>query len=336
MNRFWKWVGLVAVSWLTVSPGGSDSTDVMHLSDEPGNWFRSERTGTSVTIVDPGDRVDFVIGNCCTNTRHTVTLLIKPPESRITMDQDHPQNGQLSVEFDVPGVYLFACKVHPYMTGVVAVRNAHGEIPPVSASALPFLHHLGLDSLSALAVLSVMPTIAPTDEAKAAKWDLRDASAEHRPAVPGIGEIWIDTQFERVPGQTDEHGVPKPGTITVLDAATFRVEREINGLGAGGRWNNPHNMWADFTLSTIYNSNWFGKWINKIDRASGTIRDTITVGEAPTHIITIPTRDSPQRGWLVIPLSAENNMVKVADIGERLRIMDSEPTGENRNHPHGH
>ncbi|GBC92162.1 hypothetical protein HRbin15_00626 [bacterium HR15] len=308
----------------------------MHLTDEPGNWFRSERTGAPVTIVDPGDRVDFVISNCCTNTRHTVTLLIKPPDSRVAMDQDHPQNGQLSVEFDVPGVYVFVCKVHPYMTGVVAVRNAQGEIPPVSADALPFLRHLGLDSLSALAVLSVLTTVAPTDEAKAAKWDLRDASAEHRPAVPGIGEVWINTQFERVPGQTDERGVPKPGTITVLDAATFRVEREINGLSAGGRWNNPHNMWADFTLSTIYNSNWFGKWINKIDRASGAILDSITVGEAPTHIITIPTRDSPQRGWLVVPLSAENNLVKVADVGERLHIMESDPSGEGRNHPHGH
>ncbi len=331
-----KLAGLAALLWLTASPGWSDSADVMHLTDEPGNWFRSERTGTPVTIVNPGDRVDFVISNCCTNTRHTVTLLIKPPNSRVAMDQDQPQNGQLSVEFDVPGVYVFVCKVHPYMTGVVAVRDAQGNIPPVSAQALPFLSHLGLESLSALEVLAVLTTVAPTDEAKAAKWEIRDASAERRPTTPGVGEVWVNTQFERVPNQTDERGVPKPGTITVVDAATFRVEREIDGRRAGGRWNNPHNMWADFTLSTIYNSNWFGKWINKIDRATGTILESITVGEAPTHIITIPTRGSSQRGWLVIPLSAENNMVKVADSGTRLRIMDSDPTGAGRNHPHGH
>ena len=49
------------------------------------------------------------------------------------MDQDSSQHGTLSTTFDLPGVYLFVCKVHPYMTGVVAVREAQGSIPPVTA-----------------------------------------------------------------------------------------------------------------------------------------------------------------------------------------------------------
>jgi DNA-binding beta-propeller fold protein YncE len=66
-------------------------------------------------------------------------------------------------------------------------------------------------------------------------------------------------------------------------------------------------MRANFRLDTVYNSNWFGKWINKIDRASGKILQSITVGEAPTHIVTIPTpgnefgvltfRSAPTRIW---------------------------------------
>ena len=91
----------------------------------------------------------------------------------------------------------------------------------------------------------------------------------------------MNTQFERVTGQVDEGGVSKPGTIIVVNAATFTVEREINGLTAGGLWNNPHNMWANFELDTIYNGNWFGKWINKIDRETGQIADSITVGAGP-------------------------------------------------------
>ena len=88
------------------------------------------------------------------------------------MDQDSSQHGTLSTTFDLPGVYLFVCKVHPYMTGVVAVREAQGSIPPVTAGQLPFLRHLGVPSLPAQAVLDVITTIAPDDGEKRAKWDI--------------------------------------------------------------------------------------------------------------------------------------------------------------------
>ena len=314
----------------------ADSADTMFLSDEPGNWFRSQNTGTPVSIINSGERVDFVIGNCCTDTRHTVTLLIKPVGSQTQIDQDSSQNGSLSATFDVPGVYVLVCKVHPYMTGVVAVRNASGAIPDVTAASLPFIGHLGAQSLPAATVLSVMTTVAATDADKTAKWDILTAAQQVLPTTPGVGQVWINTQFERVPGQEGEHGGAKPGTITVMEASNWAISREINGLAAGGLWNNPHNLWANDRLDVIYNANWFGKWVNKIDRATGQILDTITVGEAPTHIITIPSDCFGQQGLLTIPLSAGNNMVKVEDRPEGLHIVDSEPTGEGRNHPHGH
>jgi plastocyanin len=314
----------------------ADSADQMNLSDDPGNWFQSEANGTPVTIIDPGDRVDFHINNCCTSTRHTVTLLVKPVGSSISLDQDKSQMGSLSLEFDVPGVYVLVCKIHPYMTAVVAVRDQQGNIPNVTAAQLPFIGHLGVSSLPAGDVLAVMTTIAPTDQEKLAKWDIFNVNDEFRPATPGVGEVWIDTQFERVPGQRDESDVQKPGTITVVDANTFTVEREINGLDADGMWNNPHNMWANFTLDAVYNSNWFGKWINKIDRESGEIIESITVGEAPTHIITIPTPGSDRFGALTVPLSAEKTMAVVEDGGDGLNIIDEEETGTGENNPHGH
>lgn len=309
--------------------------DTMYLTDEPGNWFRSEASGTPVSVINAGERVDFIIGNCCTDTRHTATLLIKPTGSAVNLDQDQPRRGSLSLEFDVPGVYVLVCKVHPYMTAVVAVRDAQGNIPDVQAGSLPFIGHLGAGSLPAATVLSVLTTVAPTDADKLAKWDILGPSARVVPPVPGVGEVWINTQFERVPGQVSEHDAEKPGTITILDAATFTVEREVNGLAAGGMWNNPHNMWSNTRLDVVYNANWFGRWINKVDRAGGAILDSIAVGEAPTHIISTPAsaRGDP---ILTIPLSAENNMVKVRDGADGLRITDSDPTGQGRNHPHGH
>ena len=323
---------------LVLSPSAAvaDAQDTMHLTDEPGNWYRSDATGTPLSVIDIGGRIDFKINNCCTNTRHTVTLLVKPVASTITMDQGQSQHGTLSLEFDVPGVYVLVCKIHPYMTAVVAVKDKEGNIPDVTAGSLPFIGHLGLDSLPALDVLSVVTTVAATDKDKQAKWDIFGPDDQVIPSTPGIGEVWVNTQFERVPGQTDGGGVQKPGTITIVDAATFTVEREINGLSADGMWNNPHNMWANFALDTVYNSNWFGKWINKIMRESGEIVDSITVGEAPTHIITIPTPGSDQLGVLTIPLSAEDDIVKVRDEPDGLDVIDHEPTGEGNTHPHGH
>lgn len=327
---------LAALAPLGAAQSGSGgSSDEMHLSDEPGNWFRSETTGTPVTFVDVGDRVDFKIDNCCTNTRHTVTLIVKPVGSAVSLDQDSSQKGTLSATFDVPGVYLFVCKVHPYMTAVVGVRNGNGVVPDVTSAALPFIGHLGVNSLPAATVLSVVTTIAASSQDKLAKWDILGPQAVRRPAVPGVGEVWVNSQFEFVPGQEDDSGVPKPGTITVLDAATFSIEREIDGRGANGEWNNPHNMWANARLDTVYNSNWFGRWINKIDRVSGVIEDSLQVGEAPTHIITIPIPGA-QLGFLTIPLSADDDLVKVQDTAGGLQVVDSDPTGSGKTHPHGH
>ncbi|MDQ3198844.1 MAG: hypothetical protein M3Q46_06605, partial [Verrucomicrobiota bacterium] len=52
------------------------TADTMSLTDEPGNWFKSAITGTPFTVIKPGQRVDFEIDNCCTSTKHTVTLLV--------------------------------------------------------------------------------------------------------------------------------------------------------------------------------------------------------------------------------------------------------------------
>lgn len=312
------------------------ASDTMFLTDEPGNWFKSELTGTPLTVLDVGGEVKFEIGSQ-TDTKHTVTLLMRPTGSSLEVDQADAINGGASTSFDVAGVYLFTCKVHPYMQGIVAIRDAQGNIPPVTRQMLPFIGHLGVDSLPATTVVSVLTSVAATDADKKAKWDIFSAADQLKPQVPGIGEVWVDTQFESVPGQAGGGDVPKPGSITVVDAATFRIKREINGRDpeAAGRWNNPHNMWANTSLSTVYNGNWFGKWLNKIDRATGDVLESITLGEAPTHIVSNPNQASSQFGWLTSPLSAEDELLKLVDQGG-VRIVGRSNTGAPPTHPHGH
>jgi YVTN family beta-propeller protein len=321
-------------AWLS-----DEDRDLMDLTDEPGNWFRSQRTGSPLSVVPVGGRVDFVAGHL-TNTRHTATLVNKPPASRLVVDQDDAKSGGIvSAEFDVPGVYLFLCKVHPYMTGVVGVTDAAGNIPPVTAQQLPFIGHLGAASLPATTVLAVLPAVAPTDAEKAQKWDLGlTTPPPFKPTTPGVGEVWIDTQFESVPNQIDDRGVRKPGTISVVDAATWNVEREVDGLDpqARFRWNNPHNMWADTLLRTVYNGHWFGRWHNKIARATGDVLTTLEVGQAPTHTVTNPNEASPHFERLTLPLSADQIFRELEDpgFGVLQTIVDSDPTGVGKNHPH--
>ena len=105
-----------------------------------------------------------------------------------------------------------------------------------------------------------------------------------------------------------------------------RVEREVNGLDpqARGRWNNPHNMWSDVREDTIYNANWFGRWANKIDRATGDVLESVEVGHAPTHFVSDPNEHSDHFETLSLPLSAESNLLSVLDRGG-LDILDERP-----------
>ena len=162
----------------------------------------------------------------------------------------------------------------------------------------------------------------------------------------GVGEVWINAQFEAVEGQTDKDNRPKPGTITVLDASDFSFKQEIDGVQGGNAdpnvivngengWNNPHNMWTDTNHDVIYNGNWFGQWLNLIDRESGNIKNTINVGYAPTHIVTNPNENSNDFGMLTLPLSAEQDILKIEDTGDELKIEDKFETGTGNNHPHG-
>jgi YVTN family beta-propeller protein len=334
----------LAASTSTSSASDEGDKDIMDLTDFAGNWFRSQRTGTPVTFVRVGGEVQFVAGHL-TNTRHTATLISRPPGSTLDVDQDDSKSGGIATaKFDRPGLYLFLCKVHPYMTGVVIAGSA-GLDTPVTAEQLPFIGFLGVRQLPASAVLAVMPTIAPNDAERTQKWDVSGVG-QLRPAIPGVGEVWVDTQFEQVPGQTDDRGVEKPGTITVVDATTFSVVDEVTGLDpdARFRWNNPHNMWADTTLGIVYNGHWFGRWHNKIARADGDVLTTIQVGEAPTHTVSNPNEASEHFEHLTLPQSALDVFFELEDPFAETKAPDdfsalqeiifNGPTGFGRNHPH--
>jgi plastocyanin len=105
------------------------------ITDEPGTWFESTRgdalAGLTVTksleVMRPGDSVNFVMTE--TDTVHTITSLLWPTgEENMPFDQTQAYKGGGIVQLTEPGLYVFTCKVHPYMFGGVIVDDPETQI----------------------------------------------------------------------------------------------------------------------------------------------------------------------------------------------------------------
>jgi plastocyanin len=324
------------------------------VTDEAGWWFdrgaKNKIAGTrSLAIVKPGDKVRFLQtrsengpsganGPSRVESFHTVTSLIFPGASLNSerIDQNKANKDDHEVTLNTPGLYVFVCKVHPYMLAGVIVDDPATTNPnstPPGKAALDLgerLHLVGVtdpanagtafrtDSDLALRLvraffLVTSPTswkdyratnvgsvyqpeypavdvrvtggvvlpLKKTLEDK--KFDGTSIPALQTPSIEGVGEVWVDTQYEESAGK----GAAYPSTITVVDAAgqnAWKVKRKI-ALPVQ-KMNNGHNMWASHDQNHIYQTEWHGKSLYVLNRANGTFLQEISVGEDPAHVMT--------------------------------------------------
>jgi FtsP/CotA-like multicopper oxidase with cupredoxin domain/DNA-binding beta-propeller fold protein YncE/plastocyanin len=145
--------------------------------------------------------------------------------------------------------------------------------------------------------------------------------------APGIGEVWVNTQFETTLNKNHD-GTPsdKPGTITVVDASSWNVERKIALPEID--MNHPHNMWTDTKNEVIYQTQWFGNEMAVIDRESGELIKEVFTGQSPSHVMT-----SPDTGKIYIAVNGEESVNEFDP--ETLEMTRQLSTGF-RSHPHGH
>jgi hypothetical protein len=157
----------------------------------------------------------------------------------------------------------------------------------------------------------------------------------------GIGEVWVDTQFETILSEKS-----KPGTATAVNVANgFTVVKKIalptiNDGGEG--MNNPHNMWTDKDQTVIYQTQWFDHRLAVFNRTTGIFVRNIEVGPAPAHVM---TRTKNDKGEVSDQVHVSQNG------GKNIRELDSLtattpnsfirdiPMGRNPNesaHPHAH
>jgi YVTN family beta-propeller protein len=327
-------------------------------TDEPGRWFKNLAgpiAGTqSLAVANPGVKVTF-IGNS-SHSVHNVSSLIWPagakgmPFGAGTV----AENQSVSVMLKTPGLYVFTCRIHPYMFAAVIVDDpttdgldlgenitlANGATVPTSSDLATRL----------LRVFFIATNPANWQDHSQATWHITYPDVNVRitggavvnlpgvlnarygndtpmaqpfnPATNGVGEVWVDTQFELTGGKD------RPGTATAVDASTWqpRIKVALPQIDM----NNPHNMWTDQNQTVVYQTQWFDHFLTTFDRQTGTFMQNVEVGEAPSHVMTRTNNDH-----LHVALDGEETANAVVELqpggGTILQTIN---IGEG--HPHAH
>ena len=124
----------------------------------PGNGTKfSDSQGRSLAVINPGETVLF--GMKDSQTKHTITTLIYPEEATPLggngilraaglghYDQQLGIRGSamftdtngVPTGLDTPGLYVFVCKIHPYMFGAVVVDDPDTTLQLFGNPDLPF------------------------------------------------------------------------------------------------------------------------------------------------------------------------------------------------------
>ena len=352
-------------------PGPSPLDDLVSFEvvDEPGPWFKNRNpidlnndgvrdASESLAIAKPGDTVVFDMTK--TNTVHTITSLIWPVANagdafpgatNMPLDQSDAFKGGAQVKLEDPGLYVFTCKVHPYMFAGVIVDDPDtvgldlGEnIRVVNGITTPTASPLAVSLLKSFFIVtdpnywkdyttgtwnvSFPPVDVRATGGAVVNLSALDFSVPISAATPqydGIGEVWVNTQFEKTAGKS------KYGSSTAIDTSTWEVTKKISLPGIN--MNHPHNMWTDTNQDVIYQTQWFDNRLTVFNRTTGALIDDITVGNAPSHVMTRPGTDD-----IFVALNGDNSNNSVVQVNE-VSPGSYGVTGTlniGAPHPHGH
>src|SRR5215467_10305410 len=282
---------------LPLTANAFDNTVTFQRTDEPGRWFKNLAgpiAGTqSLAVATPGVQVTF-IGNS-SHAVHTVTSLLFPtgasgmPFDAGTLDEDE----SVTVTLTTPGLYVFTCKIHPYMFAAIIVDDP--ATPGLDlGDSLTLVTGVTVPTSSDLATRLLRTFFIATNPANwqdhtQPTWHITYPNVDVRitggavvnlpavlnarygndtpmakafnPATDGVGEVWVDTQFELTASKD------RPGTATAVDTSSWkpRIKVALPQIDM----NNPHNMWTDRDQNVIYQTQWFDDFLTTFDRKTG-------------------------------------------------------------------
>ncbi|HYJ02533.1 MAG TPA: beta-propeller fold lactonase family protein [Nitrososphaeraceae archaeon] len=340
------------------------------LTDQPGKWFTNlagdiTNTGTeSLAVINKTGSVNFMMSDV--SGVHTVTSFVYPKGAmNMPFDEITAYAGGGIVKLDHPGLYVFGCKLHPFMLGAVIADDPStegldlgDEITLINGITVPTSSDLATRLLKAFFTFTATnnwqdyTSSSSSSSSPSNPWhisypdvdvritngtvvNLKDTLESRygqnitldklkKPAISGVGEVWIDTQFEKTASKT------KPGTASAVNATTWEVTKkvalpEIN-------MNNAHNMWTDKDQNLIYATQWFDNKTSIFDRNTGKLVKNIEVGHDPSHVMTSTKTDE-----LMIALHGEQGVALLGPKGESIKkVIPMQFPGQDPSHPHGH
>lgn len=328
-----------------ISRPGLLPSAILEMTDEPGRWFKDPVDGDSLVVIKPGEAAMIKMTDVA--SEHTITsLLWQPGAEKFPIDQEKPSSSSVTHAFEKPGLYVFTCKVHPYMFGAVVVDDPKtegldigSEIQLVTGTKVPATSDIATKLLRTFFVATTpslwrdytkptwdakLPAIPLNIAGSVVGLDALSVSAPNelsKPSTPGVGELWVNTQFETI------NGKKKPGSATQIDVSTWTIKKKVKGVEQD--MNNPHNMWTDRAYKYIYQTEWFDKKLTTFDRESGKVYSTQKIGENPSHAMSRPGDDS-----LYVAINGEDKVVKLTG-GERPAVQMNINVGPHTG-PHGH
>jgi YVTN family beta-propeller protein len=346
--------GLGAPAWAAHPPGKDDlflstpglmPSAMLEMTDEPGLWFKDPVDGDALVVIKPKQAA--MIKMTDTNTEHTITSLLWPAGAEsFPVDQEKPSSASVTQAFNKPGLYVFTCKVHPYMFGAVVVDDPNtkgldigSELQLVTGAKVPASSDIAKRLLRTFFVVTTpslwrdyskpkwevnLPDIPLNIEGNTISLSALSMTMPNelkKPGTPGVGEVWVNTQFEKIDGKK------KAGSATRLNTTDWSVTSKFKGVKED--MNNPHNMWTDKRYQNIYQTAWFDKKLLTFDRVSGQTYSEVVVGESPSHVISRPSDD-----MLYVAINAGEQVVKMTG-GKNPSAQKSINTGPHTS-PHGH
>ena len=357
-----------AVVVLLVGGGiGRAKSDVVEFeaTDDPGSWFKCVggvgcvAAGTqSLAVAKSGDTVRITLG-AETDTSHTFTSLVFPTGAP-GMPFDQPKalkkGESAEVTLTQPGLYVFVCKLHPFMLAATVVDDPKtpgldigDNISLLSGLTVPSASDLGVRLLRSFFLITNPANYQDRnpDTNPTLKWQVNLPAVDVRltggavvnlsalsinttiagpvdPVQPGVGEVWVDAQYEKTATKT------KPGTVTAVDASTWQVTKKF-GL-PDVNLNNPHNMWTDRDQRLIYQTQWFSDKLTVFDRLTGHVLQNIAIGESPAHVMTRVDTDQVH-----VTLNGEDAVIELAPGGTHVqRRIPTQFGFERPAQPHAH
>ena len=216
-------------------------------TDDVGPWFQCVGAGCvqagtqSLAVVNPGTDVRITVGQQ-SGTVHTFSSLIYPAGAQ-QMPFDQPaafRADSKSVTLTDPGLYVFVCKVHPFMLAATIVDDPATEgldlgedVSLVNGITVPTSSDLATRLLRAFWLITNplnyqdhnpatnpsmkwtinYPAGVPVRISGGAVVDLKDTlearygnnlplPAPFKPTQKGVGEVWIDTEYENTAGKS--------------------------------------------------------------------------------------------------------------------------------------